>query len=101
MNCKIELNACGDGNIDEAAGEQCDDGNKLEGDGCSAECQLEPGSTLDMYSRFLDVLVEHSAPCGLGAEVFATPKVMKTAYARNTKAVNLLKTACIIDGYSK
>ncbi len=33
--------ACGDGNID--TGEACDDGNAVDGDGCSASCQLEPG----------------------------------------------------------
>jgi cysteine-rich repeat protein len=31
---------CGDGNLD--AGEQCDDGNNVNGDGCSAECCIEP-----------------------------------------------------------
>jgi cysteine-rich repeat protein len=31
---------CGDGNVDE--GEQCDDGNNVDGDGCSAECCIEP-----------------------------------------------------------
>jgi cysteine-rich repeat protein len=30
---------CGDGNID--AGEQCDDGNNVDGDGCSSTCQTE------------------------------------------------------------
>jgi cysteine-rich repeat protein len=30
---------CGDGNLD--AGEQCDDGNTVNGDGCSASCRLE------------------------------------------------------------
>jgi len=32
--------ACGDGHLD--AGEQCDDGNTMNGDGCSAMCQPEP-----------------------------------------------------------
>jgi cysteine-rich repeat protein len=32
---------CGDGLINPAAGEQCDDGNAVNGDGCSAQCQLE------------------------------------------------------------
>lgn len=31
--------ACGDGKID--PGEQCDDGNTANGDGCSAQCQIE------------------------------------------------------------
>jgi len=33
--------ACGDGNVNSSAGEQCDDGNAVAGDGCSAKCQLE------------------------------------------------------------
>lgn len=32
---------CGDGNIDTSVGEQCDDGNTVSGDGCSASCLLE------------------------------------------------------------
>jgi spore coat protein A len=35
--------ACGDGVVNEAAGEQCDDGKQEDGDGCSAECLDEPG----------------------------------------------------------
>ncbi|MCA9528428.1 MAG: hypothetical protein KC549_19220 [Myxococcales bacterium] len=33
--------ACGNGQVDD--GEQCDDGNQVDGDGCSAECQREGG----------------------------------------------------------
>jgi len=33
---------CGDGYVDMPAGEQCDDGNTTDGDGCSSTCQLEP-----------------------------------------------------------
>jgi fibro-slime domain-containing protein len=33
---------CGNGKIDPGLGEQCDDGNTTPGDGCSADCQLEP-----------------------------------------------------------
>jgi len=34
-------NPCGNGLID--AGEACDDGARLNGDGCSSSCQIEPG----------------------------------------------------------
>jgi cysteine-rich repeat protein len=34
-------NACGDGLIN--AGEQCDDGNTVGGDGCDSDCQVECG----------------------------------------------------------
>ncbi|MFK8012202.1 MAG: Ig-like domain-containing protein [Marinicellaceae bacterium] len=32
---------CGDGNVDMEVGEQCDDNNILNGDGCSAACLIE------------------------------------------------------------
>jgi cysteine-rich repeat protein len=32
---------CGDGVVDAAHGEACDDGNQVSGDGCSATCQVE------------------------------------------------------------
>jgi cysteine-rich repeat protein len=34
---------CGDGNLDPA--EECDDGNNIPGDGCSATCTIEDGSS--------------------------------------------------------
>ncbi|HEY1817465.1 MAG TPA: DUF4215 domain-containing protein [Kofleriaceae bacterium] len=34
---------CGDGIIQAADGEQCDDGNNASGDGCSATCKIEQG----------------------------------------------------------
>ena len=38
LDCILEP-YCGDGNIDE--GEQCDDGNNIDEDGCSSECTIE------------------------------------------------------------
>lgn len=35
---------CGNGVVETAAGETCDDGNTHSNDGCSADCQLETGS---------------------------------------------------------
>jgi len=32
---------CGNGELQEALGEECDDGNTVDGDGCSADCRLE------------------------------------------------------------
>ena len=34
---------CGNGQLDDSYGEQCDDGNLTDGDGCSSTCQLELG----------------------------------------------------------
>lgn len=39
------LGRCGDGIVDPGRGEQCDDGNLIDGDGCSAICQLAPTYT--------------------------------------------------------
>ncbi|MBO4351547.1 MAG: DUF4215 domain-containing protein [Proteobacteria bacterium] len=38
--CKL-VNYCGDGMV-QPDNEQCDDGNKDDGDGCSAKCEIEP-----------------------------------------------------------
>jgi cysteine-rich repeat protein len=39
---KVEISLCGNGHVD--PGEQCDDGNRVSGDGCSATCQNECAS---------------------------------------------------------
>lgn len=36
---------CGDGNVDLDMGEECDDGNAANGDGCSAGCTIEAAPT--------------------------------------------------------
>ncbi len=38
-----QSNACGNGIVD--PGEQCDDGNQLDGDGCESDCRPTPAST--------------------------------------------------------
>jgi cysteine-rich repeat protein len=43
--------ACGDGTLDPGAGEACDDGNTLDGDGCNGTCELEaPLGTTNLSS---------------------------------------------------
>lgn len=39
------VHACGDGAIELALGESCDDGNLVNGDGCDASCHVEPFDT--------------------------------------------------------
>ena len=41
--CIIPEPECGDNNIDVEIGEVCDDGNFVNEDGCSTECQVEDG----------------------------------------------------------
>ncbi len=41
------LVACGDGTVNAAADEECDDGNAVDGDGCTARCFAEPESCGD------------------------------------------------------
>lgn len=44
LDIKLAAPGCGDGLTQIAGGEQCDDGNNTNGDGCSATCQIETGT---------------------------------------------------------
>ncbi|MDY0003342.1 MAG: kelch repeat-containing protein [Polyangia bacterium] len=44
IDCKVWCNRCGDGRLHQVPGpdgEECDDGNAKDGDGCSRSCKLE------------------------------------------------------------
>ena len=59
--------ACGDGHLD--AGEACDDGNSRSGDGCSANCTVEPGwACVTGFCGWIcgDQLVAGPALCTMG-----------------------------------
>jgi len=43
-NTTFEGGFCGDGNVDDAHGEECDDNNLANGDGCSSSCLIECGN---------------------------------------------------------
>lgn len=43
VNCPDAGPYCSDGNIDTGLGEQCDDKNLIDGDGCDVECLIETG----------------------------------------------------------
>lgn len=45
----LEKAGCGDGLLLDA--EECDDGNKVSGDGCSAACAIEVGFDCDRYAQ--------------------------------------------------
>ncbi len=59
------INACGDGIIDLALGESCDDGNNADGDGCDALCRVEPFET--------------TAPVKISGELACTTSVANAA----------------------
>jgi cysteine-rich repeat protein len=46
------LTSCGDGELDVASGEQCDDGNTIAGDGCGATCLVELISSPRAFGGF-------------------------------------------------
>ena len=56
---------CGDGWAELANGEACDDGNTVDGDGCSSTCAIEPGWTCPQGKRC------QAAACGDGLVVGA------------------------------
>jgi cysteine-rich repeat protein len=52
LQTQCVVNECGDGLHEPACGEECDDGNLLDGDCCSATCRLEGfGTGCDVPSR--------------------------------------------------
>ena len=59
------INACGDGYIELALGESCDDGNTVNGDGCDATCHVEPFET--------------TAPVKISADLLCTTAVANAA----------------------
>jgi cysteine-rich repeat protein len=42
---------CGDGVLNETAGEECDDGNYANGDGCDSSCQIEGGAEPELKNK--------------------------------------------------
>lgn len=62
--CKASL--CGDGFVDAAKGEQCDDGNTSPGDGCSATCKgtcANPATDCPAPSTICEVAVCAASVC--------------------------------------
>lgn len=59
----VHAAGCGDRYADAEAGEQCDDGNTRDGDGCDATCEVEAG-----WSCYYGPCVR---PCGNGVPEFA------------------------------
>ena len=84
------VSRCGNGTLESAISEQCDDGNLIDGDGCSADCRREPplgaicgdgalvrseqcddgnadsGDGCDLFCRIESTLVAPGPQCGNG-----------------------------------
>ena len=60
----VDEPVCGDGSI--AEGEQCDDGNDVGGDGCSAECQIETGYECAVAGQSCEKTPVSGESCGNG-----------------------------------
>jgi cysteine-rich repeat protein len=57
---------CGDGILNQACGEECDDGNNLPGDGCDPNCRLE-GGVLDINGEYAIDVDTTLDTCGFGS----------------------------------
>jgi cysteine-rich repeat protein len=68
LNEQCDLSGCGDGFIDVNAGEECEDGNVVDGDGCSAGCRNEApnGGGDDRYDGSYDVAPAIQYSCAFG-----------------------------------
>ncbi|MBZ0236736.1 MAG: DUF4215 domain-containing protein [Deltaproteobacteria bacterium] len=82
VDCTVP--ACDDGILNTAAGEQCEDGNLNNGDGCSMTCRLE-STTLNVVKNGTGTGTVTSAPAGINcggdcAESY-TPNTMVTLTA--------------------
>lgn len=67
-SCAVKVPTCGNGVLD--CGEECDDGNSIDGDGCSAKCEVEPEDDCDdAFEDFVDAwarLLRRWFPWGAG-----------------------------------
>jgi fibro-slime domain-containing protein len=62
----VPVNFCGDGVLN--AMDECDDANRIGGDGCSSECKIEPGAVCPVPGQ----------PCTAGAAVCGDGVVSRT-----------------------
>jgi cysteine-rich repeat protein len=60
-DCREDCTVCGDGNVD--PGEACDDGNKINDDGCSTDCRLEDICDLNVTKTAEpDIIIPEPSP---------------------------------------
>lgn len=64
QNAAGAISLCGDGVLNAAAGETCDDGNTINGDRCSSSCLVEPPTCGDTTCDPAEACANCSADCG-------------------------------------
>jgi len=63
-NDDCTLAECGDGVLNVTAGEECDDGNTMDGDGCDSNCQLPPAALFNGTYFYQAFAGNFSVPSG-------------------------------------
>lgn len=103
LNQECVVSECGDGFLDTSSGEQCDDGNSVQGDGCELDCRFSCQENADcqddsfcngeercIEAGFGKLCVPSAAPlnCDLGESC--------TLYSCNDEA-EALEEACVAE----
>jgi len=92
-DCQSRGSYCGDGSIDTAEGETCDDGNRQSADGCNASCQLEQTACID--ERPLYKVFDGNTYISLEALVYESISVFDTtvvpAIAENAESTEFIE----------
>ncbi len=94
--------SCGDGNINQDRDEECDDGNLIDGDGCSKDCKLEAGFNCEVRT------IDDASTCAAGTgKCLSLPIVYRDFQPENetgghpdfywlgTKTGNKITTWCV------
>ena len=88
-DCRLPL--CGDRVLDRGRGEECDDGNSINNDGCSASCHTEL-ATAHPVSGDTDPMPVHPAPEYVSPVTYEDPQHAITASLLSSKASASEKT---------
>ncbi len=88
--CDI-LSNCGDNKLD--TGEECDDGNNQNGDGCSSECKYEKGAPISRRPVCGNNVIEAWEDCEWGTNCTA-----ECSFIDNKELEKIRQQICIING---
>ncbi len=97
---------CGDGILQSRHGEECDDGNYKDDDGCSDTCRLEDwtedddDTTEDKFeSGIIKAIRKLKDACVYDDLVYENIFFRDVYWSPYRSAISVLKSACIINGY--